>query len=131
MDERSTSLRANPSVDHVPFPHSGNGVTQLKEEKLIYADFLLGADTVRNNDQCLKNSARGANDGIITHLTSIDDLRVDEKSQIDLVFGKIAKIQVNSFCKPHIHINAKELILTDLDGRSKFSIADQFGQRHV
>ena len=97
MDERSTSLRANPSADYVPFPHSGNGVTQLKEEKLIYADFLLGADNVRNNDQCLKNSACGAKNGIITHLTSIDDLRIAEKRHIDLVFNKIAMIQVKFF----------------------------------
>ena len=60
MDERSTSLRSDPTDDSAVYPHSGNGVTQLKNEGRVFADFLLGADSVRNNQQCIHNSQQGS-----------------------------------------------------------------------
>lgn len=91
MDERDTGLRSDPSNTSQSYPHSGNGVTQAKDEKLISYDFLLGCDYERNNDQCMRNSEK-RKDECYTSITSIEKMRFDPKSFMDSVIKKVAQL---------------------------------------
>ena len=91
MDERDTGLRCDPTENAKVYPHSGNGITQAKREKLINFDFLLGCDSERNNDQCIRNS-ESHKETCFTSITSIDKLRIDPKLHIDTHLQEVAKL---------------------------------------
>ncbi|CBY15419.1 unnamed protein product [Oikopleura dioica] len=105
MDERSTSLRADPYDVSETYPHSGNGVTQLKQEGLVGHDFLLGVDFAANNVQCIHNSLK-LYSNIPLSLVTIDILRQDEREEIDKVFEDVSEI---------MHMNPRARVLLNLD----------------
>merc|ERR1712176_138945 len=69
-------------------PHSGNGVTQAKQENYIAYDFLLAADGARNNSQCHYNSRLHSNT-CQTKYISNTKFRIEPKKIIDHILDEI------------------------------------------
>ncbi|XP_065062602.1 uncharacterized protein LOC135689349 [Rhopilema esculentum] len=92
MDERDLSLRSDPQKASTELhPHSGNGVTHAKLERLIKYDFLIGCDYEHNNDQCIRNSQRFSQT-CLTSVITMEEMRFDPKNFIDGVITEIKEI---------------------------------------
>ena len=91
MNERDLALRADPRNNSKTYPHSGNGVTLAKSERLINYDFLLGCDFERNNFQCISNSNAYSMD-CVTEIYGIEKMRIDPKATIDKVIENVCSL---------------------------------------
>ena len=76
----------------------------MKHNNLIAADFLLGVDNFRNNDQCHLNSINAA--GVYTKHITRDVLRIDPKKYFDQIVADINTFQsANPTCELLINID--------------------------
>jgi len=94
MDERSVYCRSDPNKRDKFYPHSGNGVSHLKHDKLVAADFLLGVDNYRNNDQCHASANDGAKELVHTRHVTRDALRIEPMKHFDEFVAEINAFQL-------------------------------------
>ena len=80
-------------------------VSHLKHDGLVAADFLLGVDNFRNNDQCHLNSKEA--DCLTRHITR-DTMRIEPKRYFDETVA-----QINEFME--LHPKYELLINIDVD----------------
>ena len=79
-------------------------VSHLKHDNLVAADFLLGVDNFRNNDQCHLNSMNAA--GVYTKHITRDVLRVDPKKYFDQIVADVNTFQSeNPSCELLVNID--------------------------
>jgi len=107
MDERSVYCRSDPSLTDQFYPHSGNGVSHLKQDDLVIGDFLLGSDDARNNDQCRFNSTEAEKRGVLTRKIDRDELRIEPKKLIDQIVEEVnGLMKANPKAKLILNIDA-------------------------
>ena len=117
-DERDVDTSRSDPTNRIFSPHSGNGVTQAKQENYIQYDFLLAADGARNNTQCHSNSKLHSI-GCQTKYISNQKFRISPKLVIDEVLREIDTLMKEEDCELIVNLDADSF-----KGESAVSVSD-------